>query len=90
MIDWFISLGAPTKPSSLFSCLTNKILFCLFVIPWLSQSLFLRASVISLLKLFKTSSTIFIDFLSVTLNPFMKLLLIPASFNFIDILFPPP
>ena len=56
----------------------------------LSHLFFFNASVISLLKLLKTPSTIFIDFLSVTLNPLIKSLLIPASFNLLEILFPPP
>ena len=57
---------------------------------WLSQFCFSKDETISLLKFIKTSSTSWIVSFVVTLNPLIKWLLIPNSFNLLFILFPPP
>ena len=62
----------------------------LVVIDLALQDFSFKASTISLLNSIKTSSTTFIVSLFVTLKPFIKVLSIFNSFNFILILFPPP
>ena len=94
IIFWITSLsisdGFPTNPSSLDSGIIFITLFFLVWIEIPSVFFFFKESTMSLLKSIRTSSTILIIFLSVTLKPLINFDWIFDLSNSLLILGPPP
>ena len=73
IISLFILFGVPTNPSSLTSGITSIILLFFVFIDIALDPFFFKEATISLLKLIKTVSTMFITLSSVTLSPLINL-----------------
>ena len=86
----FISVGIPTKPSSLASGITSTMLLFFVCIETPSEPFLFKFCTISSLKSINTDSTIFIILLSVTLKPLINFDWILDFSNSLLILGPPP